>query len=57
MAKFFVLWLIITTIGVIISLVTKQERREVVSLVRRVAVIAIPTAIVLAFVAFLEGAL
>jgi len=57
MIKFFILWIAITVIGVVLASVTKNDRKQVTHWTRRVAVIAIPTAVILAFVAFLEGSL
>jgi hypothetical protein len=57
MIKFFILWIAITLIGVVLATVTKNERKQVTNWTRRVAVIAIPTAVILSFIAFLEGAL
>jgi hypothetical protein len=57
MIKFFILWAVITAVGVGLLSINRMQRQPIKVWAKRVAVVAVPAAILLSFVAFLEGAL
>lgn len=57
MIKFFILWAVITAVGVGLLSINRMQRQPIKVWAKRVAVVAVPAAVLLSFVAFLEGAL